>query len=61
MNEKTMDNIFHIRDVIEVVVGFLQNQNPDDTSPAVTPLKGVICLCNRTIEEMFNEDSKKIK
>jgi hypothetical protein len=56
-----MDNVFHIRDVVEVVMGFLQSQNSDDTNPAVTPLKGVICLCNRTIEEMFNEDSKKIK
>lgn len=61
MNEKITDNIFHIRDVVEVTLGYLQNQNPDDTSPAVTPLKGIICLCNRTIEEILNEDFKKIK
>lgn len=61
MNEKIMDNVFHIRDVVEVVMGFLKSQNPDNTSPAVTPLEGVICLCNRTIEEMLNEDSEKIK
>lgn len=61
MNEKIMDNIFHIRDVVEVTLGYLQNQNPDDTSLAVTPLKGIICLCNRTIEEILNEDFKKIK
>lgn len=62
MKEKVMDNIFHIKDVVEVVLGYLQNKNPDDTDPAVTPLKGVICLCNRTIEELLDyEDTQKTK
>lgn len=57
MNENVLENVLHIKDVTEVVIGYLANKSQDDTDPAITSLRGVLCLCDRTIKELFNENS----
>lgn len=60
-NMKTLDNVLKIKDVTTVVIGYLQSKNPDDEDPAITSLRGVLCLCDRTIGEILDETAEEIK